>query len=309
MLNTNKIKRILKAQQGLEVPSLNNSTLYRQYLNIIQNSQRLNSFLQQEAKEKYYQQQQNNQKNLQQWSLQMYGSIDPLNSSQDLALFGYIPNPSVSRIKAHTELQNPNNPPAIEKIPVDQHIKAIQSKLNYEKQQDEEAKQKAIDEIYATFYRQTLFAHYELEVSRLIEKNQPINHEVLSNIMIRLYKQYYGLDITKEKLQNIARFKQYLSKDAIRIVCRHCVNQNLPQSRYTFIDECKKRLDEDPTYSEIISHFAPSEIDLMNMLNDDRSNSGFIFGQTLDLCIFKITEIKKKIRYYKRIYNKGCTQR
>ena len=102
--------------------------------------------------------------------------------------------------------------------------------------------------------------------------------------------------ITKEKLQNIARFKQYLSKDAIRIVCRHCVNQNLPQSRYTFIDECKKRLNEDPTYSEIISHFAPSEIDLMNMLNDDRSNSGFIFGRTLDLCIFKITEIYGALR-------------
>ena len=74
------------------------------------------------------------------------------------------------------------------------------------------------------------------------------------------------------------------------------MNQNLPQARYTFIDECKKRLNEDPTYSEIISHFAPSEIDLMNMLNDDRSNSGFIFGQTLDLCIFKITEIYGALR-------------
>ena len=61
--------------------------------------------------------------------------------------------------------------------------------------------QKQIDEIYSTFYRQTLFAHYELEVSKLIENNTPINHEVLSNIMIKLYKQYYGLDITKEKVK------------------------------------------------------------------------------------------------------------
>ena len=59
--------------------------------------------------------------------------------------------------------------------------------------------EKEIDEIMGTFYRQTLFAHYELEVSRLIEKNQPINHEVLSNIMIDLYQRYYGIDIKEEK--------------------------------------------------------------------------------------------------------------
>ena len=61
--------------------------------------------------------------------------------------------------------------------------------------------QKEIDEIMGTFYRQTLFAHYELEVSRLIEKNQPINHEVLSNIMIDLYQRYYGIDIKEEKVK------------------------------------------------------------------------------------------------------------
>ncbi len=61
--------------------------------------------------------------------------------------------------------------------------------------------QKEIDEITSTFYRQTLFAHYELEVSHLIEKEQPINHEVLSNIMIKLYKQYYGMNIQKEKVK------------------------------------------------------------------------------------------------------------
>ena len=59
--------------------------------------------------------------------------------------------------------------------------------------------QKAIDEIVSTFYRQTLFADYELQVSKLAEENQPINHEVLSNIMIKLYKKYYGMNIVKEK--------------------------------------------------------------------------------------------------------------
>ncbi len=61
--------------------------------------------------------------------------------------------------------------------------------------------QKAIDEIVGTFYRQTLFAHYEMKANELIEKDEAINHEVLSNIMIDLYKQYYGIDIKKEKLK------------------------------------------------------------------------------------------------------------
>lgn len=61
--------------------------------------------------------------------------------------------------------------------------------------------QKAIDNIVGTFYRQTLFAEYELEAHKLIESNQPINHEVLSNIMIDLYKKYYDIDITKEHVK------------------------------------------------------------------------------------------------------------
>lgn len=61
--------------------------------------------------------------------------------------------------------------------------------------------QKAIDNIISTFYRQTLFAEYELEAHKLIESDQPINYQVLSNIMIDLYQKYYGLDITKEKVK------------------------------------------------------------------------------------------------------------
>ena len=61
--------------------------------------------------------------------------------------------------------------------------------------------QKAIDEINGTFYRQTLFADFEYRANKLIENDEPINHEVLSNIMIDLYKQYYGIDIKKEKVK------------------------------------------------------------------------------------------------------------
>ena len=59
--------------------------------------------------------------------------------------------------------------------------------------------QKAIDEIVGTFYRQTLFADYELRAHEMVEKGMPINHEVLSNIMIDLYQKYYGFDLKEEK--------------------------------------------------------------------------------------------------------------
>ena len=41
----------------------------------------------------------------------------------------------------------------------------------------------------------------ELKAHELCENNQPINHEVLSNIMVELYNKYYGLDITKEEVK------------------------------------------------------------------------------------------------------------
>jgi len=61
--------------------------------------------------------------------------------------------------------------------------------------------QKTIDEIMSTFYRQTLFAIYELETHKLVENHQPITADVLSKIMIDLYQEFYGLDITKEQFK------------------------------------------------------------------------------------------------------------
>lgn len=61
--------------------------------------------------------------------------------------------------------------------------------------------QKQIDEICSTFYRQTLFAHYEYEISKLAEQGVPINYQVLSNKMKELYSLYYGIDIEEEKLK------------------------------------------------------------------------------------------------------------
>jgi len=61
--------------------------------------------------------------------------------------------------------------------------------------------QRTIDDILATFYRQTLFAIYELEAHKLVEDNQPITADILSKIMIDLYKDFYDLDITTEEVK------------------------------------------------------------------------------------------------------------
>lgn len=59
--------------------------------------------------------------------------------------------------------------------------------------------QKAIDSIMGTFFRQTLFATYEYKASELVREGKPINADVLSEIMIDLYKHYYDIDINEEK--------------------------------------------------------------------------------------------------------------
>jgi len=58
--------------------------------------------------------------------------------------------------------------------------------------------QQSIDDILGTFYRQTLFAAYELKAHEIAEKGEPITHESLSDIMVYLYKEFYDIDITKE---------------------------------------------------------------------------------------------------------------
>ena len=58
--------------------------------------------------------------------------------------------------------------------------------------------QQSIDDIMSTFYRQVLFASYELKAHEMAEQSKPITHESLSAIMIELYDHFYGIDISKE---------------------------------------------------------------------------------------------------------------
>ena len=52
--------------------------------------------------------------------------------------------------------------------------------------------QHAIDNIAGTFYTQVLFADYELRAHRLVEQDQPITAEVLTEMYTQLLKDYYG---------------------------------------------------------------------------------------------------------------------
>jgi oligoendopeptidase F len=52
--------------------------------------------------------------------------------------------------------------------------------------------QHAIDGIVGTFYNQVLFADFELEAHRLVERDQPITSEVLSGIYGKLLGEYWG---------------------------------------------------------------------------------------------------------------------
>ena len=61
--------------------------------------------------------------------------------------------------------------------------------------------QNAIDGLIGTFYRQTLFADYEYQAHDLGVKGLPITCDSLSNIMVDLYNQYYGIDLNNEPLK------------------------------------------------------------------------------------------------------------
>ena len=63
--------------------------------------------------------------------------------------------------------------------------------------------QHAIDDIAGTFYRQCLFADYELQAHRLAERGEPITAETLSTIYFDLFKAYHGDAMTYDDASQI----------------------------------------------------------------------------------------------------------
>jgi oligoendopeptidase F len=73
--------------------------------------------------------------------------------------------------------------------------------------------QHAIDGIVSTFYTQVLFADFELQAHRLVERGQPITAEVLAEIYVGLLKAYYGdaLDYDEQLRVTWARISHFFS--------------------------------------------------------------------------------------------------
>lgn len=63
--------------------------------------------------------------------------------------------------------------------------------------------QHGIDNIVGTFYTQVIFADFELQAHRLVERNQPITADVLSGIYQSLLDDYYGDSLDPEPLAAI----------------------------------------------------------------------------------------------------------
>ncbi|MFB3852417.1 MAG: oligoendopeptidase F [Vicinamibacterales bacterium] len=63
--------------------------------------------------------------------------------------------------------------------------------------------QHGIDNIVGTFYTQVVFADFELQAHRLVERNQPITAEVLNRIYRQLLSDYYGDSLDEEPLASI----------------------------------------------------------------------------------------------------------
>jgi oligoendopeptidase F len=63
--------------------------------------------------------------------------------------------------------------------------------------------QHAIDDMVGTFFRQCLFADYELQAHRLAEQGEPVTADALSKIYFDLLKAYHGDSMTYDEVSKI----------------------------------------------------------------------------------------------------------
>lgn len=63
--------------------------------------------------------------------------------------------------------------------------------------------QHAIDAILSTYYTQVLFADFELQAHKLTEQGQPVTAEALSEIYLKLLRDYYGDAVTVDDLYKV----------------------------------------------------------------------------------------------------------
>jgi len=73
--------------------------------------------------------------------------------------------------------------------------------------------QHAIDNIVGTFYTQVMFADYELQAHRLVERGQPVTADTLSDVYFGLLKAYHGDAMAYDELSRVtwARIPHFFS--------------------------------------------------------------------------------------------------
>ena len=73
--------------------------------------------------------------------------------------------------------------------------------------------QHAIDSIAGTFYAQVLFADFELQAHRLVERDEPVTAETLNGLYARLLHEYYGDVLDEEELSRVtwARIQHFFN--------------------------------------------------------------------------------------------------
>jgi oligoendopeptidase F len=59
--------------------------------------------------------------------------------------------------------------------------------------------QHAIDDIAAGFYRQTMFADFELEAHRMVERGEPVTAEVLQRLYLRILEEFFGSSLDDQE--------------------------------------------------------------------------------------------------------------
>ncbi len=118
--------------------------------------------------------------------------------------------------------------------------------------------QRAIDDIAGTYFRQTLFADYELQAHNLVENDIPVTYVELSNIMIDLYDKYYGIDIREEEYKEyvwayIPHFYsssfyvyQYATAFSASLKIYEDIKSNKPDAEKKYIDMLKGGCSEYP---------------------------------------------------------------
>lgn len=64
-----------------------------------------------------------------------------------------------------------------------------------------------LDDIKATFFRQTMFAEFELKTHRMAENNQPLTVDVYREVYDTLLKKYFGATVEIQEIDNLECFR------------------------------------------------------------------------------------------------------